>query len=178
MVSPENAAFSTFADLRVEPSGARTFVWYYKDGPKTKVLTLGRYGDGEGCISLKAARDKLEVAKERHRDGERPERPANSPNTVGALAEIFYQRRIVPHRRDDPRRHRQRGDRQEAETGRNGQGDAVADASRGRGAAEGYRVTSRGDEHFMEDHQAGQKGLGYCIEQVPLRWAMDVEPAA
>jgi integrase len=84
--------------LRVEPSGARTFVWYYKDGPKTKVLTLGRYGSGEGCISLKAARDKLDMAKERHRDGERPERPANAPKTVSELAEIFYERRILPHR--------------------------------------------------------------------------------
>ena len=43
--------------LRVEPSGRKSFVWYYKDGPKTKVLTLGRYGNGEGCISLKSARD-------------------------------------------------------------------------------------------------------------------------
>jgi integrase len=84
--------------LRVEPSGRKSFVWYYKDGPKTKVLTLGRYGNCEGCISLKAARDALDKAKERHRDGERPGPSPDSPKTVSDLAEVFYERRILPHR--------------------------------------------------------------------------------
>ena len=84
--------------LRVEPSGRMSFVWYYKDGPKTKVLTLGRYGNGEGCISLKTAREDLDKAKDRHREGERPGLSPDAPKTVSELAEIFYDRRILPHR--------------------------------------------------------------------------------
>ena len=84
--------------LRVEPSGTRTFVWYYSDDGKTKVLKLGRYGTGEGCISLKAARDALDKAKEKHREGERPGLAADAPDTVEKLAELFYERRILPHR--------------------------------------------------------------------------------
>lgn len=84
--------------LRLEPSGRRTFVWYYKDGPKTKVLTLGRYGRADDCISLKAARDALGKAKDRHRLGDRPGPSTEAPKTVADLAEVFYERRIVPHR--------------------------------------------------------------------------------
>ena len=84
--------------LRLEPSGRRTFVWYYKDGSKTKVLTLGRYGKADGCISLKAARDALDKAKGRHKEGEQVQTPADAPTTVAKLAEVFYERRIVPHR--------------------------------------------------------------------------------
>jgi integrase len=84
--------------LRLEPSGTRTFVWYYKDGPKTRVLTLGRYGKGDGHISLKQARDQLDKAKERHREGERPGLVPDAPKTVEGLCEIFYKRRILRHR--------------------------------------------------------------------------------
>ena len=36
------------------------------------MLTLGRYGSTEDCISLKKARDELDKAKDRHREGECP----------------------------------------------------------------------------------------------------------
>ena len=84
--------------LRLEPSGRRSFVWYYKDGPKTKVLTLGRYGKTDGCISLKAAREALDKAKARHKEGDQVQTPSDAPATVAELAEVFYERRILPHR--------------------------------------------------------------------------------
>jgi integrase len=84
--------------LRLEPTGRKTFVWYYKEATKTKVLTLGRYGQGEGKVTLKKAREELEKAKERHREGERPGLTADAPKTVTDLAELFYNRRIIPHR--------------------------------------------------------------------------------
>ncbi|MDB4409319.1 tyrosine-type recombinase/integrase [Gammaproteobacteria bacterium] len=84
--------------LRLEPTGRKTFVWYYKEATKTKVLTLGQYGEGEGKISLKQAREELDKAKERHREGERPGLTIDAPKTVAELAELFYERRIVPHR--------------------------------------------------------------------------------
>ena len=85
--------------LRVEPTGRKTFVWYYRTGGKNRVLTLGRYGTGEDCISLKAARRALQQAKEKHVDGVSPAPPADTPTTVEELAEIFYARRILPHRK-------------------------------------------------------------------------------
>lgn len=87
--------------LRLEPSGRRTFVWYYHDASagKNKVKTLGRYGDGEGCITLSEARKALSSAKERHIDGVPVSPPADTPKTVEKLAELFYERRIVPYRK-------------------------------------------------------------------------------
>jgi len=35
--------------LRLEPSGRKSFVWYYNNAGKNRVKTLGRYGDGESC---------------------------------------------------------------------------------------------------------------------------------
>jgi len=85
--------------LRVEPTGRKTFVWYYRTGGKNRVLTLGRYGTGEDCISLKAARRALQQAKEKHVDGVSPALPADTPTTAEELAEIFYTRRILPYRK-------------------------------------------------------------------------------
>jgi biotin carboxyl carrier protein len=84
--------------LRLEPTGRKTFVWYYKEATKTKVLTLGQYGEGEDKITLKQARDELDKAKERRRDGKCPGLSADAPKTVAELAELFYSRRILPHR--------------------------------------------------------------------------------
>ena len=58
--------------LRVEPTGRKNFVWYYQEGGKNRVLTLGRYGKGEDCISLKDARHALQGAKEKRADGVSP----------------------------------------------------------------------------------------------------------
>ena len=49
--------------LRVEPSERKSFVWCYKNLPKTRILTLGRYGSAEGCVSMKTARDALDKAR-------------------------------------------------------------------------------------------------------------------
>jgi integrase len=83
--------------LRVEPSGRKTFVWYFKEGTKTKVLTIGRYGTGG--ISLKQARAALEKAKLRHTEGEQVQPSSEAPRTVSELAEVFYTKRILPHRK-------------------------------------------------------------------------------
>jgi integrase len=85
--------------LRVEPSGRRLFVWYYRQEGKTRVLTLGQYGTAEGCVSLKQARKLLEKAKQRHAAGIAPGGPEGAPKTVAELCELFYERRILPHRR-------------------------------------------------------------------------------
>ena len=85
--------------LRVEPTGRKTFVWYHNTGGKNRVLTLGRYGSCENCITLKKARRALQQAKEKHADGVSPAPPSDSPTTVEELAEIFYARRILPHRK-------------------------------------------------------------------------------
>jgi integrase len=92
--------------LRLEPSGRRLFVWYYRQDGKTRVLTLGQYGTAEGCVSLKQARKLLERAKQRHAAGIDPGGPEGAPKTVGELCELFYERRILPHRRrpDEVRR--------------------------------------------------------------------------
>lgn len=80
--------------LRVTPAGRKSFVWYYNDDGKNRVLTLGAYGKGDNCISLIEARKALATAKERHADGELVGAPADTPETVEALAEKFYECRI------------------------------------------------------------------------------------
>ena len=76
--------------VRVEPTGRVSFVWYYAHQGKTRVLTLGAYGEGEGYLSLKDARKALEKAKGRHREGKRPGPDPDAPSTVAHLAEQFY----------------------------------------------------------------------------------------
>ena len=85
--------------LRVEPTGRKVFVWYYQDNGKNRVLTLGRYGDGEECLTLKKARKALEKAKEKRADGVAVAPAADIPQDVEELAERFYTQRIVPHRK-------------------------------------------------------------------------------
>ncbi|MEW7986518.1 MAG: tyrosine-type recombinase/integrase [Candidatus Thiodiazotropha endolucinida] len=81
--------------IRVTPAGTKTFAWYYKVGTTTKMLTLGVYPE----TSLKAARDALEKAKERHKEGEPAAPEADNPKTVSELAENFYSGRILPQRK-------------------------------------------------------------------------------
>jgi len=87
--------------LRLEPSGRKSFVWYYNDAGKNRVKTLGRYGDSENCITLDEARKALERAKERHSGGVPVSAHGDddAPKTVKELAELFYTRRILPHRK-------------------------------------------------------------------------------
>ncbi|MEW8525881.1 MAG: Arm DNA-binding domain-containing protein [Candidatus Thiodiazotropha endolucinida] len=61
--------------IRVTPAGTKTYVWYYKVGTTTKMLTLGVYPE----TSLKAARDALDKAKERHKEGEPAVPQADNP---------------------------------------------------------------------------------------------------
>lgn len=81
--------------LRVTPTGTKSFIWFYKEGGKTKGLTLGKYPE----MSLKAARKALADAKAKRGEGISLAPVANTPATVSDLAERFYERRIVPKRR-------------------------------------------------------------------------------
>ncbi len=67
--------------LRVEPTGRKSFEWYYREGGRNRVLTLGRYGSGESCISLKEARQALQAAKEKQEDGVYLPCPPITPTT-------------------------------------------------------------------------------------------------
>ena len=86
--------------LRVSPGGAKSFVWYYRDGGKCRRFTIGQYGDGESQITLAQARSKLIATKQKWADGIKPHsETAGTPKTVAELCEVFYERRIVPVRK-------------------------------------------------------------------------------
>ena len=85
--------------LRVSPTGTKTFIWRYVENGKSKVYTIGTYGDGDGCITLKKARDELGKKKAAHKAGVSLTSPADTPKTVKELGEKFYNQRIVPHRK-------------------------------------------------------------------------------
>ncbi|MCP4283423.1 MAG: tyrosine-type recombinase/integrase [bacterium] len=85
--------------LRVSPTGTRTFIWRYADYGKSKVLTLGTYSSGEGGMTLKKARDALQKAKAAHKEGVSLSTPIDTPKTVKELGELFFERRILPHRK-------------------------------------------------------------------------------
>lgn len=87
--------------IRLSIAGRITFVWYYRDKQtgKNKVITLGRYGDESDCMTLKQARDALEVAKTKHEAGELGSTSRRIPVTVSDLCEEFYRIRILPHLR-------------------------------------------------------------------------------
>lgn len=86
--------------VRVGTSGKKTFVWFYKDTEinKLKMMTLGRYGEGDNQLTLSAARKALETAKIKHDAGEL-NAVINVPTTVKELCEVFYTGRIIPHLR-------------------------------------------------------------------------------
>jgi integrase len=74
--------------LRVRTSGAKVFVIRVKRGGRAKVLTLGAWPG----VTLAAARDKAhEIAGDR---AGHLVRPPTGPQTVAALAQEFYERRI------------------------------------------------------------------------------------
>lgn len=95
--------------LKVTPAGKRVWRWSYweKDagsGRKQRTVTLGyftREGDSEH-LSVSAARSKLEALKGARIEHRLPEvlgTAPDRPRTVKDLAEKFYERRILPHRR-------------------------------------------------------------------------------
>lgn len=80
--------------LRVSPGGTKTFYWYVKQNGKLSKINLGRYGQ----VSLSQARSKLEDLREMHQDGVQLQQE-NAPKTIKELAELFYKKRIIPHRK-------------------------------------------------------------------------------
>jgi len=87
--------------VRVGATGKKSFVWYYCDHEtnKRKMMTFGRYGTGDDQLTLSAARQALEAAKIKLEAGELHAVKINIPVTVSDLCEIFYNDRILPHRR-------------------------------------------------------------------------------
>jgi len=86
---------------RVHKSDAISFRWTYRDKATGKncVRTPGRYGKGEGHISLRQAREQLDKDRAKHQAGESVGPVKGSPETVKVLAEVFYERHIKPHRK-------------------------------------------------------------------------------
>lgn len=86
--------------LRVSPTGRKTFRWTFRDiTGKHRVKTLGDYGDRQGQITLSNARRTLEVVKARHRDSLRLGESEASINTIGELAELFFEHRLKKTRK-------------------------------------------------------------------------------
>jgi len=87
--------------IRIGTTGKKSFVWFYNDieTNKLKMLTLGRYGDGDDQLTLSTARKALETAKIKLDAGELHTVKINTPQTVSELCEVFYNDRIIPHRR-------------------------------------------------------------------------------
>jgi integrase len=84
--------------LRVAPTGRKVFRWYYQDSKGSrKVKTLGIYDD----VTLAEARTALEKAKAEHAEElEFGDAAVQSKiETVNDLAEEFFERRILPHRK-------------------------------------------------------------------------------
>jgi len=80
--------------LRVSPAGTKSFAWMVVHNGKYQRVSLGRYPE----TSLARARKVLDAEKTKHRSGIAPGTASDSPKTVADLVELFYQRRILPHR--------------------------------------------------------------------------------
>ena len=87
--------------IRVGASGKKSFTWYYREAEtnKRKMMTFGRYGNGDDQLSLSKAREELEAAKIKLEAGELHTIKTAVPKTVSELCEVFYKDRILPHRR-------------------------------------------------------------------------------
>lgn len=87
--------------IRIGTTGKKSFVWFYNDikTNKLKMLTLGRYGDGDDQLTLSAARQALEAAKIKLDAGELHSTKTSTPKTVSELCDVFYEKRILPHLR-------------------------------------------------------------------------------
>ncbi len=81
--------------IRVQPTGTRTFIWRVNHNNKQRIINIGRYPD----VPLADARKKLEKLKEQHSDGDLFNDLKENPKTVNELADIFYNDRIIPHRK-------------------------------------------------------------------------------
>ncbi len=81
--------------VRIEPTGRKTFRWYYQEAGKRRVKTFGKYGE----VTLAQARRDLEKTKENRKDGASITPDASTPKTVEELAERFYKERIATKRK-------------------------------------------------------------------------------
>jgi len=88
--------------VRVYPKGKKTYRWDRGSGHKPRIITYGSFPS----LSLADARSEHEKAKQRHVDGVIHPFSGDMPKTVAQLAEVFYQDRIVAHRKhpEDVRR--------------------------------------------------------------------------
>jgi len=86
--------------IRVGNSGKKSFTWYYQEPEtnKRRMMTFGRYGDGDDQLTLSAARKALETAKLKLDSGDL-HNTSNTPKTVSDLCDVFYEKRILPHLR-------------------------------------------------------------------------------
>lgn len=77
--------------VRVGTTGKKSFVWFYNDTEtnKLKMLTLGRYGDGDAQLTLSKARGKLQATKIK-RDAGELNTVSDTPKTVSELCDVFY----------------------------------------------------------------------------------------
>ena len=89
--------------LRITPTGKKVFRWRYrkvalKNGmPQWGVKTLGTYSKAFG---LKDASAKLDELKKAHKQALELGMPETRITTVSQLLDEFYQRRMVPHRKN------------------------------------------------------------------------------
>ncbi|MEJ1395968.1 MAG: tyrosine-type recombinase/integrase [Candidatus Sedimenticola sp. (ex Thyasira tokunagai)] len=87
--------------LRVSPGGAKSFIWYYRDNGKSRLVTLGQFGEGPGKLTLSAARIKLEGLKAKREAGTLNAPNQSDPKTVKELVATFH-KRILQKRRKRP----------------------------------------------------------------------------
>jgi integrase len=81
--------------VRVTPRGAVSFVWYWRDGERTRRHTFGRYGNFDGRVSLKQARSELIQRKELLSQGVKPLALADGvPGNWRELIERYYRNNV------------------------------------------------------------------------------------
>ncbi len=81
--------------IRVLTSGRKIFIWRIRSGTSQKLITIGEYPE----MTLAQARMKLDKLKEQHADNALITGKRKAPGTVNELAEEFYTKRILPHRK-------------------------------------------------------------------------------
>lgn len=92
--------------LRVYPSGRKTFVVFYRSGPRQRLMSLGAFG----VLTLKQARDKARKILVAARDGLDPLQQRHdraNAETVAAFCELYLEQHSKPKKkswREDQRR--------------------------------------------------------------------------
>ena len=81
--------------VRIFPSGTKTFRWDRGRQQKPRIVTYGKFPD----MSLAEAVKAHNKNKQKHKEGIAVDVHAANAKTVAELAEQFYSKRIVPHRK-------------------------------------------------------------------------------